>query len=94
MGEVTLTGELICATPADALLVERLLPTHVSLTRAEPGCVSFTVTRRRESLIWDVEERFETEDAFRAHQLRVAASEWGRETFGIKRNYAIRGLAG
>jgi quinol monooxygenase YgiN len=93
MGEVTLSGQLVCATFADAEVVERLLPEHVELTRAEAGCLAFAVTRRAESCVWDVEERFDSEDSFRAHQARVAESEWGRETAAIERNYTIVGIA-
>lgn len=92
MGEVTLTGRLVCATLADTEVVERLLPEHVELTRAEAGCLSFVVTRRPEPGVWEVEERFDSEDSYRAHQLRVAQSEWGRETIAIERNYTITGI--
>lgn len=44
-------------------------------------------------LVWRVEERFEYELAFRAHQERVARSEWGRMTAGIERRYSMDGLS-
>ena len=93
MTEVSLTGELVCATPAEAAVVERLLPEHVLRTRAEPGCLFFEVTRRGTSLIWDVEERFDTSEAFRAHQTRSAESAWGAGTAAIVRDYVITGFA-
>lgn len=92
MSEVTLTGELVCASSSDAEVVERMLPQHVLLTRAEPGCLHFEVTRRGSSLVWDVTERFDNEDAFRAHQERVAESAWGVETALIRRDYTVTGL--
>ncbi|GAA3920765.1 putative quinol monooxygenase [Microbacterium invictum] len=92
MTEVTLTGKLVCASPAEAEVVEDLLPHHVLSTRAEPGCLLFEVTRRGSSLVWDVTERFENADAFRAHQARVAESAWGSETAAIQRDYAVTGL--
>lgn len=93
MTEVRLTGELICASPAEAKVVEDLLPQHVLLTRAEPGCLLFEVTRRGSSLAWDVSERFDSEDAFRAHQARVADSAWGAGTAGIRRDYTVTSLS-
>lgn len=92
MTEVTLTGELVCASPSEAEVVEDLLPQHVLLTRTEPGCLHFEVTRRGSSLVWDVAERFDNEVAFRAHQERVAASAWGAETASIRRDYTVTGL--
>ena len=66
------------------------LPIHIALTRAEPGCVKFEVvpdqnTRGR----YLVSELFTTQDAFDAHQARVRASDWGRITAGIPREYKI-----
>ncbi|GAA3918913.1 putative quinol monooxygenase [Microbacterium invictum] len=92
MTEVTLTGKLVCASPSEAEVIEDLLPQHVLLTRAEPGCLLFEVTRRGSSLVWDVTERFGNEDAFHAHQARVAESTWGAETAAIKRDYTVTGL--
>ncbi|MGO3846287.1 MAG: hypothetical protein ACTJH8_10575, partial [Agrococcus casei] len=42
-------------------------------------------------LVWRVDERFESESAFRLHQRRAAASAWGRQTAGIERDYSITG---
>lgn len=92
MTEVTLTGKLVCASDAEAEIVERLLPEHVLSTRAEAGCLSFEVTRRGSSLVWDVAERFEDAEAFRAHQVRAAESAWGVETAAIRRDYTVAGL--
>jgi quinol monooxygenase YgiN len=94
MVEVRLTGELRCADADEARLVAEHLPAHVALTRAEPGCLSFEVTPTADPLVWTVAERFADEHAFRAHQARVAASEWGRRTAGIERRYSVEGLAG
>lgn len=92
MQEVHLTGQLVCADQAEAALVNEYLPTHIALTQAEPGCLLFAVTRTGNPLIWRVEERFIDPPAFRAHQRRVAASEWGQATSGISRHYSIDGL--
>lgn len=92
MQEVRLSGHLVCADQTEAALVEEHLPAHIALTRAEPGCLQFSVTRTADPLIWQVEERFADRPAFRAHQHRVAASEWGQATSRISRQYSIDGL--
>jgi quinol monooxygenase YgiN len=68
------------------------LPLHVELTRAEEGCVSFEVKRTHDLFVWQVDEQFLDAAAFRTHQERVAASEWGRATAGIERRYTIKGM--
>lgn len=93
MNDVTLTGELVCKNRDEAQLVAEYLPEHVTLTRAEPGCISFKVTPTDDPSVWRVDEHFEHELAFSAHQERVARSEWGRMTAGIERRYSIDGLS-
>ncbi|MFT4235755.1 MAG: antibiotic biosynthesis monooxygenase [Microbacterium sp.] len=92
MTEVTLTGQLVCASEAENALVERLLPRHIELTRAEAGCRAFEVSRTDHPLVWQVDERFADAEAFQSHQERVSASAWGRETAHVERRYAISGL--
>ena len=89
---VVLTGVLICATDDQTAVVAQHLPLHLALTRAEPGCESFDVSPSAERGVWLVSERFRDAASFRAHQARVADSEWGRATTGIERRYEIRGL--
>jgi len=91
MSIVHLTGHLICATADEALTVAAHLPDHIARTRAEPGCISFTVTLTDDPLIWTVDERFEDRPAFDRHQKRVAHSAWGRATETIERRYTIDG---
>ncbi|TIC81989.1 antibiotic biosynthesis monooxygenase [Nocardioides sp. GY 10127] len=91
---VVLTGLLLCRDADEARTVEEHLPTHVALTRAEAGCLSFQVVPSAEPWVWEVSERFVDADAFRAHQARVAASEWGAATAGIERRYEVEGLEG
>lgn len=67
------------------------LPTHVTLTRAEPGCLSFEVTPTGDPLVWRVDELFRDDGAFAAHQSRTAASPWARATARIERRYAVDG---
>jgi quinol monooxygenase YgiN len=86
---IRLTGTLTCATPEDAHLIGRLLPDHIRLTRAEPGCLSFTVLPMDDGLTWAVDETFADRAAFQAHQARTVASDWGRATAHIVREYSV-----
>lgn len=89
MSEFRLSGHLVCATNAEAAVVRAQLPRHVSLTRAEPGCVAFSVEPTEDPLVWQVDEVFVDRGAFEAHGARTASSEWGRATAGIQRRYAV-----
>ncbi|UKF32495.1 putative quinol monooxygenase [Clavibacter phaseoli] len=93
MSDVRLTGQLVCKNCEERDLVVQNLPQHVKLTRAEPGCLAFEVTQTIDPLVWRVEEHFEGEEVFRAHQARVASSEWGRITSLIERRYVVEGLS-
>jgi len=86
---IRLAGTLTCATPEDAHLVGRLLPNHILLSRASPGCLSFTVRPMEDGLTWAVDETFADRAAFQAHQARSAGSAWGRYTAHIPREYRI-----
>lgn len=86
---VTLVGNLICADGDEAAIVRRHLDRHIELTRAEPGCLHFSVEPTPDPLVWTVSERFVDERAFESHQTRVRASDWGRATANIKREYTV-----
>ncbi len=91
---VTLTGYLEVAE-ADRAIVEAHLPEHITLTRAEAGCISFDVQpdpANPERYL--VNERFRDRAAFDAHQARVKASEWGKATAHLARSYVISGDSG
>lgn len=92
VSSIELTGQLICRDEEQIAVVAEFLPRHIELTRAEPGCISFEVNQAGDPLVWDVAERFHDADSFHLHQARVKASEWGRATAGIKRNYSVSGL--
>ncbi len=92
MTDVYLSGQLVCRNTDDVAIVVQHLDRHVTLTRAEAGCVSFNVTPTNDPLVWQVDEHFSDPDAFRLHQDRVAASTWGLATAGIERRYTIIGL--
>ena len=89
MGIVRLTGHLVCATMEDTALVATHVPTHVALTLAEPGCLSFTVVQTADPLIWQVNESFTNQAAFDAHQIRTKASDWARLSAHIERAFTI-----
>lgn len=93
MGDVHLTGQLVCKNDNEARIVTVHLPEHIERTLAETGCLSFTVTPSDDPLIWTVEEHFEDRRVFELHQERVAGSEWGRVTADIERRYSIDGLS-
>ena len=86
---IELTGCLVCADGEEMKIVERHLPRHIELTREEAGCLHFDVVQTEDPLVWSVIERFADQSAFDAHQARVRASDWGRATAGIKRDYVI-----
>lgn len=90
---ISLTGQLVCVDENEAATVLRHLDLHVALTRAEPGCLHFTVTQTADPLVWTVHERFVDQAAFDLHQARVQASEWGRATAGIERDYVVTTIA-
>jgi quinol monooxygenase YgiN len=91
MPQVVLSGQLVCASDDEVAVVQRHLPRHIDLTRAEQGCISFEVHQTDDPFVWQVDERFVDDVAFDAHQARVAASVWGRVTAGIERRYSKRG---
>ena len=92
MTDVYLSGQLVCRNTEDVAIVAQHLDCHIMLTRAEAGCVSFSVTSTGDPLVWQVDEHFRDAVAFRLHQDRVAASTWGLATAGIERRYTIIGL--
>ncbi|MBT0731055.1 putative quinol monooxygenase [Rosenbergiella nectarea] len=86
---IILSGFLRCRTPEELQTVSHYLPKHQQLSRAEAGCLSFSVTQTSDPLVWRVEESFTDNHTFDLHQQRVADSEWGRKTVGIVRDYTI-----
>ena len=87
--KVYLQGHI--TVPEDRLvLVRQALPTHIALTRAEGGCISFDVTEDVEcSGRFNVSEVFANQAAFDAHQERAKNSDWFRITQGIPREYSV-----
>lgn len=89
---VRLSGFLRCASMAEVETVQRHLPEHMRLTRAEPGCISFEVSQTDDPLVWRVEEVFADQAAFDFHQQRTRASKWFAATAAIVREYELFGL--
>lgn len=76
---------------ADMATVEKHLPVHIRLSRAECGCISFEVRPDPQNPNrFLVDEEFTTQAAFDAHQARVKLSEWGAATAHLHREYTIK----
>lgn len=91
---IRLTGHI--DVPAERLEdIRAALPTHISLTRAEPGCVEFDVVES-DSVTgrFMVAELFTDRAAFDAHQARAGASDWAKVSAGIPRDYQITEVDG
>lgn len=87
---VRLSGTLTCGSEAERRLVLECLPEHVRLTRQEPGCISFDVIQSPDDpMVWMVDERFSSQEAFDDHQQRTRASVWGQRTRLIARDYRV-----
>ncbi|PZO64270.1 MAG: antibiotic biosynthesis monooxygenase [Paracoccus denitrificans] len=89
---VTVQGRLICADLDQLVTMMAHIDRHAELTRAEPGCVWFTVAQTDDPLIWDVSEGFRDAQSLRDHQSRLADSDWGRATTEIQRDYKVTGI--
>jgi quinol monooxygenase YgiN len=90
LGKVHLSGYLeVPAAHLDA--VRAALPEHIALTRAEPGCLAFSVVQN-ESFPerFEVGETFADQAAFEQHQQRAQASAWAEVTKGLARHYSVR----
>lgn len=89
MTRIVLQGHIVVSTP-DLPAVVEALPSHIELTRAEPGCLVFEVTQDAEDpFVFHVYEQFIDRAAFEHHQARVRASDWGSVTQGVERVYTI-----
>ena len=86
---ITLTGTLTCLTPDDLVIVQTYLPDHVTLSRAEPGCLRFEVTQTADPLVWQLDETYVDPAAFDAHQARNRASVWWQMSQGLIRDFKI-----
>ena len=89
---IRLSGRLVCMTPAerDAVLAHRAA--HIAATRAEAGCLSFTIDDTDDPMIFDVMESFRDRTAFDAHQARTRSSPWFDATRSILRDFRVEDL--
>ena len=70
------------------------LQTHIELTRAEAGCVSFNVDPCADiKFRLVVSELFIDQTSFDAHQRRAQSSDWAKVSAGIPRQYEISEVA-
>lgn len=89
---VVLTGH-IQVPPERIADIRAALPEHIRLTRAEPGCLSFSVTEHPDIAgRFDVAEEFTDAAAFEAHQTRAGGSDWAKISESIPRDYKVTGL--
>lgn len=91
--QVALSGRLICTGPAELMAVLSHVEDHVAASRAEPGCLYFTISQTEDPLVWRVEELFRDDEAYAAHRVRVAGSAWAAATAGIARDIHRIGAA-
>jgi quinol monooxygenase YgiN len=89
---IRLRGQLICMTEAEAQAVRAHLAEHISLTRAEAGCLSFDVAPTDDPMVWEVMEAFRNRASFDAHQTRTRSSPWFAATRGILRDFRMEEL--
>ena len=67
---------------------------HITLTRAEAGCISFEVTACPDVTgRFLVAETFVDRAAFDQHQTRTSTSPWAKITAGLPRDYTITEVA-
>lgn len=85
---IALSGRLICADAGQMMTALALLPDHIRLSRAEPGCLRFDIWQDDDPLVWHLAELFGDAEAFAAHQARARDSQWGRDSTAITRELA------
>ncbi len=90
LAKTILSGHIV--VPAKDLSgVLAALPTHIELTRKEPGCLEFRVERDGQRAdIFHVYEEFVDCAAFEAHQARIAGTAWQEASAHVERHYTVR----
>ena len=90
---IYLAGHISAAEPERAAVI-KALPQHIALSRAEKGCLRFDVSQdSQKPSKFHVFEVFDSENAFKAHQLRSAQSGWAAVSENCQRDYVIIGPA-
>jgi len=89
MGAVILSGYVLTTKP-DLPKILAALPEHIRLTRAEPGCIVFSVTQDDDNpLRFDVYEEFESKEDFAKHQARIVGTNWSEASKSLEKFYEI-----
>lgn len=86
---IRVSGTLSCVSAEEASIVHELLPEHIRLSRAEPGCRTFNVNPTADPLVWRLDETFTDKAAFEAHQTRTRASAWFKATAQMPRDFQV-----
>ncbi len=93
MNNIILQGHIIVADN-DLIKVKAELEHHIKLTKAEVGCLHFSVRQDSDNPNrFNVSEKFVSQNAFEQHQLRVKQSTWGKVTVNVQRFYNIEQVA-
>jgi quinol monooxygenase YgiN len=86
---IRLRGQLRCFTDADAEAVRAEAPGHIVASRAEPGCLTFSIDETDDPWVFEVMESFRDRASFDAHQARTRASRWFAATSGAVRDFRL-----
>ncbi|PTQ71934.1 quinol monooxygenase YgiN [Celeribacter persicus] len=87
VSKILLTGTMTCA-PEEVEHVLALMPEHIRLSRAEPGCLQFDLWQDEvRPTEFHVTEVFRDAYAFDAHQDRTRSSDWFRVTGHMHRDF-------
>lgn len=89
MPKLKLNGQMVCQTPEQREAILNHVDEHVKLTRAEEGCMEFSISETKDPMVFQVDEMFSSEEAYQAHRARTESTEWAEATKGIKRQYNI-----
>lgn len=89
MPKLKLNGQMVCQTEDQREAILAHVDEHVRLTRAEEGCLEFSISETRDPLVFQVDEMFASEEDYQAHRARTESTEWAEATKGIKRKYNI-----
>lgn len=91
MANYVISGTITCA-PDELDMFLAAVGEHEALTRAEAGCLEFSITQSAPgSCEFQVSERFVDKAAFDAHTARTRASAWWGKTKHIPRKLEYSG---
>jgi (4S)-4-hydroxy-5-phosphonooxypentane-2,3-dione isomerase len=94
LSKVVLSGYIV-VPDSDLEAVIAAIPTHISKTRKEVGCLIFKVTQdSNEKNIFNVYEEYIDKEAFSIHQVRTKDSSWWQVTANAERHYQINEQSG